>query len=140
MARPSKLTKGVQQRIGDNIALGLTYRLAAEAAGVTYKTFNIYMNRGKTEKSGKCYQFAQYIKKRNSEGALKLLERLNEAAKAGDTRICMFILERRFSKDFVRRIYRKMNVVSENKNENVEITVQEADILRKQILAKFYRF
>jgi hypothetical protein len=52
----------------------------------------------------------------------------------------MFILERRFPDEFGRRIYRKTNVVSENINENVEITVQEADILRKQILAKFYRF
>ncbi len=46
MARPSKLTPDITKRIGDNIALGLTYRLAAEAAGITYKTFNEYMNRG----------------------------------------------------------------------------------------------
>ena len=52
----------------------------------------------------------------------------------------MFILERRFPEDFGRRVYRKMNVVSENLNQNVEITVQEADLLRKQILAKFDRF
>jgi hypothetical protein len=43
MARPSKLTHEIQQRIGDNIALALTYRLAAESAGVTYKTFNIWI-------------------------------------------------------------------------------------------------
>ena len=36
MARPSKLTPELQKRIGENIALGLTYRLAAESAGVTY--------------------------------------------------------------------------------------------------------
>jgi hypothetical protein len=52
----------------------------------------------------------------------------------------MFILERRFSEDFGRHVYRKMDVVSEKRNENVEITVTEADILRKQILAKFDRF
>jgi len=33
-----------------------------------------------------------------------------------------------------------MNIVSENKNGNVEITVKEADILRKKILSKFDRF
>ena len=69
-----------------------------------------------------------------------LLERLNKAADAGNCQVCMWILERRFPEDFARRQYRKMNVVSENKNENVEIIVQEADILRKQILAKFDRF
>ena len=36
--------------------------------------------------------------------------------------------------------YRKTNVVSGNRNENVEITVKEADIIRKQILAKFEQF
>jgi len=43
----------------------------------------------------------------------KVLQRLNEAAEAGDTRICMWILKRRFPEDFGRREYRKMNVVSE---------------------------
>jgi hypothetical protein len=140
MARPSKLTPDIQKRIGDNIALGLTYALAASAAGITYKTFNDWMNKGKTEKSRNYYQFYKYIHKCNADGALKLLERLNESAKAGNCQICMWILERRFSEDFGRREYRKMNLVSENQNVNVEINVKEADILRKQILAKFDQF
>jgi len=137
MARPCKLTPEMQKRIGDNIALGLTYRLAAELVGVTYKTFNEWNQKGQKEKSGKYYQFAQHIKKCNAEGARILLEKLNDAAKAGNCQVCMFILERRFPEEFGRRVYRKTNAVSENKNENVEITIMEADILRKQILAKF---
>ena len=61
MARPSKLTPEIQKRIGDNIALGLTYRLAAESAGVTCKTVNEWNQKGQTDKSGKYYQFAQHI-------------------------------------------------------------------------------
>ncbi len=61
------------------------------------------------------------------------------AAKAGDTRICIWILERRFSEDFGRRIYRKTNLVSENKNVNVELIVNDADSIRIEILAKFDR-
>jgi|SRR5208283_5255426 len=137
MARPCKLTPEIQQRIGENIALGLTYRLAAESAGVTYKTLNEWNQKGQKEKSGKYFEFPQYIQKCNADAAKALLERLNSLAKAGDTRICMFILERRFSEDFGRKLYKKTNVVSENINANVKITVQEADILRKQILAKF---
>ena len=136
MARPCKLTPELQQRIGDNIALGLTYSLAAEAAGITYKTFNEYMNRGKTDKSGKYYQFAQYVKKCNADAAKVLLERINEAAKAGNCQVCMFILERRFSEDFGRRIYKKTNVVSEILNQNVEIIVQDTDAIRNEILNK----
>jgi hypothetical protein len=40
MARPSKLTYKIQQQIGDNVALGLLYALAAASAGITYHTFN----------------------------------------------------------------------------------------------------
>jgi hypothetical protein len=139
MARPCKLTPEIQQRIGENIALGLTYKLAAESAGVTYKTLNEWNQKGQTDKSGKYYQFAQYIQKCNADGALKLLERLNEAVKAGNCTVCMWILERRFSEDFGRRVYRKTNLVSENKNVNVELIVNDADGIRKQILAKFER-
>ncbi len=139
MVRPSKLTPDIQKKIGENIALGLTYRLAAESAGVTYKTFNEWMNRGKTEKSGKYYLFYKYIQKRNADAAKVLLERLNKAADAGNCQVCMWVLERRFSDDFGRRIYRKTNVISENINENVELTIEEGDQIRKQILAKFDR-
>lgn len=96
MARPSKLTPELQKRIGENISLGLTYRLAAELAGVTYKTLNEWNQKGQTEKSGKYYQFAQHIKKCNAEGARKLLERLNDSANAGNCQVCMWILERLF--------------------------------------------
>jgi len=74
------------------------------------------MNRGKTDKSGKYYQFAQYVKKCNADAAKVLLERINGAAKAGDMQMCTWILERRFASDFGRRVYRKTNVVSENLN------------------------
>src|ERR1035437_2091294 len=137
MSRPSKLTPDIQKRIGDNIALGLTYRLAAESAGVTYKTFNEWMNRGQTEKSGKYYQFYNYIQKCNADAAKVLLERINEAAKSGDTQMCTWILERRFASDFGRKVYRKTNIVSEN--QNVELIVTDANGIRKQIRAKFDR-
>ena len=136
MARPSKLTPDIQKRIGDNIALGLTYSLAAEAAGITYKTFNDWMNKGKTEKSGKYSQFYLHVQKCNANAAKVLLERINEAAKSGNTQMCTWILERRFSEYFGRRIYRKTNVVTENLNQNVEINIMDADIIREKILEK----
>jgi transposase len=137
MARPSKLTPNITKRIGENIALGLPYSLAAEAAGIAYQTFNDWMNKGKTEKSGKYYQFYIFIQKCNADAAKKCLERLNEAAGAGNCQVCMWILERRFPENFGRHEYRKMNLVSENKNENVEIIVKDTDAIRNEILAKF---
>ena len=95
------------------------------------------MKFGKDSTSGKYFEFYKHIEQRNAEGALRILPKLKDAADAGNCQVCMWILERRFSEDFGRRVYRKTNVVSENINTNVEITVQEADILRKQILEKF---
>ena len=137
MARPTKLTSEIQQKIGDGVSLGLTYALAAEAAGITYQTFNQWMQRGKNSTYGEYFNFYQHVTKRNADAAKELLERLNLAAKAGDTRICLWILERRFSEDFGRRVYRKTNVVSENRNETVEIIVNDADGIRAKILDKF---
>jgi hypothetical protein len=78
-------------------------------------------------------------KKSNADAARKILNHLNEAAEAGDTRICMWILEeRRFPEDFGRREYRKMDVISENKNENVEIIVQDSDAIRRKILRNLH--
>jgi hypothetical protein len=55
MARPTKLTKELQQQIGNNVALGPTYALAAASSDITYQTFNSWLKRGQTEKSGKYY-------------------------------------------------------------------------------------
>jgi hypothetical protein len=95
------------------------------------------MNRGKNSKSGEYFEFYKFIQKCNADAAKKCLEKLNEAAKAGNCTVCMWILERRFSEDFGRRVYRKTNVVSENLNQNVEIKVTDTDEIRKEILAKF---
>ena len=48
----------------------------------------------------------------------------------------MFILERRFPDEFGRRVNRKTNVVSENKNVHVEINVNDVDEIRNKILDK----
>jgi transposase len=137
MARPTKLTYVIQRQISENIALGLSYALAAESAGVTYQTFNTWMNKGKNSTSGKYYQFYKHIQKRNADAAKTCLERLNDAVEDGNCQVCMWILERRFPEKFGRHVYRKTNVVSENKNENVEISVSDADRIREKILEKF---
>jgi hypothetical protein len=76
MPRPSKLTPEIQRRIGENISLGLTYALAVSAVGITYQTFNDWIKRGQTEKSGKYFQFSQYINKCNAYAAKKCLQPL----------------------------------------------------------------
>jgi predicted site-specific integrase-resolvase len=122
MSRPSKLSPYITKQIGDNITLGLSYALAANSVGIKYQTFNSWMSKGKIEKSGKYFQFYISIKKRNADTAKVLLERLNSAAKAGNCQVCIWVLER--------KAYRKINSVSENKNENFEIIVSDSDYIR----------
>jgi transposase len=137
MARPTKLNSDITRQIGDGVSIGLTYALAAESAGITYKTFNDWMKLGRDSTSGKYFEFYQHIEKCNANGARKLLQRLNDAAEAGNCQVSMWILERRFPDEFGRRVYRKTNVVSENQNVNVDIAINEADGIRAQILEKF---
>ena len=137
MTRPSKLTTEIKQQMGESVSLGMTYALAAASAGITYQTFNDWMNKGKNSKSGEYFEFYKYIKKCNADAALKCPQRLKEAADSGNCQVCMWILERRFPNDYGRNEYRKINVVSENKNENVEIIVKNEDEIRKQIIEKF---
>ncbi len=114
--------------------MGLPYALAAEAAGITYQILNLWMNKVRNSTSGEYYLFYKNIQKCNADAAKKFLERLNGTAESGNYQVCMLILERRLSEDFDRREYRKMNVVSENKNETVEIIVKDADKIREKIL------
>jgi len=64
------------------------------------------------------------------------LEQLNAAAKAGNCQVCMWILEKRFPEEFGRRLYRKTNVVSDNKNANIEIIITDTDAIKNKILDK----
>jgi hypothetical protein len=64
------------------------------------------------------------------------LEQLNAAAKAGNCQVCMWILEKWFPEEFGRRLYRKTNVVSDNKNANIEIIITDTDAIKNKILDK----
>jgi len=51
---------------------------------------------------------------------------------------CLHVdLERRFSEEFGRRVYRKNKFMSENKDVNVEITITDTDTIRNQILYNY---
>ena len=115
----------------------MTYALAASAAGVTYQSLNSWMKLGRDSTSGKYCEFYKHIEQKNAEGALRILQKLNDAAIAGNCQVCMFILERRFSEDFGRRVYKKKNIVSENQNVSVDVAINDADGIQAQILEKF---
>jgi hypothetical protein len=46
-------------------------------------------------------------------------------------------IRKAFPTTFWRREYRKINAISENKNENIEIIVKDGNVIRKEILENY---
>ena len=57
MARPSKLTPEIKKQIGENVALGLSYALAAYATGITYQILNQWLQRNRRRDLGNILNF-----------------------------------------------------------------------------------
>ena len=57
MSHPSKLTPDITKRIGNSISLGLPYAFAVESVGITYQTFNEWMNKGIQRNLGNIISF-----------------------------------------------------------------------------------
>jgi len=95
MARPCKLTPEVQQIIVNAIGLGASYSDAAQAAGVSYETFNEWMKAGANAKSGKFLQFSEAVRKEEADAALRHLTVINNAAAKGDWKASLEWLRRR---------------------------------------------
>lgn len=86
IGRPLKLTPKTQQIIIHHISKGSTYKLAAQAAGMRYETFNHYMKLGEAqldEEDGDMFlHFYNAVKKAEAERAEKWLSIIENAAEA----------------------------------------------------------
>lgn len=80
MARSSKFTPEIHQLIGDSITLGLPYSLAAAFAGITYQISMIGAKKAKIQYPESIFSAINIFPNNNADGALKILQRLNEAA------------------------------------------------------------
>jgi hypothetical protein len=66
MARPSKLSPDITKRIGENIALGFQYSLAANAAGILYQTLNERLTKGRNSTSGVYFKLSHAMNLSNN--------------------------------------------------------------------------
>jgi transposase len=78
--RTSKLTPEVQASIVQSIMAGVPQEDAAQRAGISEKTFYLWMAAGKKAKSGPFLQFLQAIKKAHSERIAASVARIGKAA------------------------------------------------------------
>ncbi len=104
MARPTKLSPDVQQRIVQAIALGATYEMAAQYGGVTYRSFRNWMQSGEPARSGPYLQFFQAVKAAEGVAAVRWLALIEQAANDGAWQAAAWKLERRYPHTYGRRV------------------------------------
>jgi len=122
--RPSKLTIEAQKKIAEAIRLGATYQAASAAGGISYASFNNWMNKGADAKSGQYFEFFNAIKKAESDAQLNWLEIIEKAAPR-NWQAAAWKLERRYPDDFGRQ---KMQLEHSGKDGSaLEIIVTYAD-------------
>lgn len=97
MARPSKLTPEVQERIASLLRAGNTVEIASQAAGISPETYYAWMNRGLTDKpADKPYrEFRSAVETARAESEAVLVTRIAKAAANGSWTAAAWLLERR---------------------------------------------
>jgi len=92
MGRPTKYSDTVVKRITNALERGATYKLAARAGGISYKTFCRWRNNKPA--------FAEKVAAAEWRAADQWLEAIDEAAESGSWRAAAWKLERRYPNQY----------------------------------------
>lgn len=122
MGRPSKLTPECKKILLDAIAAGNYYETACGLAGISYRTFALWREKGERARSGVYFQFLQELKKAEAFAEAERIQRIRNAAKEGSWQADAWWLERRYPE---RWGLRKMNVdMNMNQEVNGQVNVK----------------
>lgn len=94
MARPTKLTPALQQKLVDAIQHGHYYETACAYAGISYQTFRNWLQQGEAAKTGQYFEFLEAITRAEAEAEHRAVQ-LWQAAMETDWRAAQMFLERR---------------------------------------------
>ncbi|MBE3576893.1 MAG: hypothetical protein IMX00_04305 [Limnochordales bacterium] len=103
MGRPTKLTPERIKILVDAVAAGNYYETACALAGITYRTFAKWREKGERAKSGIYFQFVQDLKRAEAFAEAERIKRIREAAKEGNWQADAWWLERRYPERWGRR-------------------------------------
>ena len=104
MARPSKLTAEITEKLRRAIQLGATYEHACNYAGVSYRAFRYWMEKGEGANRGKFFQFFQDIKGSEGKATIGWLAKIEMAANDGTWQAAAWKLERRYPDEYGRQV------------------------------------
>jgi len=93
--RRSKINATSIERICSAIAIGATYEIAAEHAGITRATLYNWLKKGSEATRGNYKTLFDRFKKAEARAALTCLANINQAAQAGTWAASAWLLERR---------------------------------------------
>lgn len=103
MARPTKLTTEVREKICRAIRAGNYPAVAARAAGVSESTFYRWMERGRSDAKGPHRAFYEAVREAEAESEVHLVAVLRKSSKDGDWRAALALLERRYAERWRKR-------------------------------------
>ena len=95
MARPSKLTPEVQEKICNAIRAGNYYEAACGYAGIGYSTFRVWMIKGEKAKTGKYREFMDAVMRAEYEAEARMVAQWQKHMPE-DYRAIRDFLERRY--------------------------------------------
>ncbi len=102
--RPIRFSPERAARVLEAIRRGLTYKLAASYAGISYSTLNRWRIAGdKAINEGienEMSEFWRLLHEANGEAAYELVDHITASAVSGNAKAAMWILERRFPQEY----------------------------------------
>lgn len=102
MARPSKLTPEVQQRIVQALTAGNTRETVARYAGIDPASFYGWLKRGEAAGSGPYFEFFNAVKKAESDATVHAVAIIHQAMPK-NWQAAAWFLERRYPDDWGRK-------------------------------------
>jgi hypothetical protein len=96
MARPTKLTPELTERLCYLIEKGFSYKRACEASGITYVTFNEWLKAAEEPDALRIFtDFSHQIRESESKCILKKLDLIDSSINEGNVNVAMWYLSRR---------------------------------------------
>lgn len=136
MARPSKLTPELTDRICELLEKGMPIRLICDAVGISDTRFYDWMQKGEDGKA-EFREFRGRVNTSKSKVIEDYLDRLKGYSENGSVYATTWFLERRCPEEFGKRD--NLNIKSKNENENLNVNVRTPEEIEQAILNKLAR-
>jgi transposase len=135
--RPCKLTTDIIDIVCSKLEIGMSYKLACQAAGIHFSTFQDWMAKGESGESDEIFSiFSDRVHAAESYCAEQCLIRIQEKAQNGGTFYDTWLLERRYPQDYGSRQHISTDQKIDSKNEN--INVEPTEEARSKILGRLF--